>query len=221
MQVEDNLAYLMRDRWHGHSRLLRIRSARHYAAPTRSPYPDTIQAGQVIGNHAYLAVGAYGPGLDLLDVGDPSRPTLQSRYRYTTQHSGADVWSDGSLAYLADTGGIRILDVTDPSHPWPRGSLDTIGQPTQLQVVGDLVYVADAAGGLADPACACGSLFVGSIPADSCAIDHLHKLRRDLLGVESSLRPQTLNTPNCREYAAWPRCARYATMMYIAIQSDL
>jgi hypothetical protein len=101
-----------------------------------------------IGNLAYLATGEYGPGVDLLDVSDPSRPTLQGRYRYRTQNSGVDVWSDGKLVYLVDTGGIRILDATDPTHPLPRGSVDTIGRPTQLQAVGDLVYVADTAGGL-------------------------------------------------------------------------
>ncbi len=55
----------------------------------------------------------------------------------------------GNLALLADgTGGLRVVDVGDPTGPVDLGAIDTPGIAADVAAVGDLAYVADGAGGL-------------------------------------------------------------------------
>ena len=57
---------------------------------------------------------------------------------------GAGVVLSGDYAYLAGgTGGLRIIDVSEPHNPVEIGTLDTPGQAMDVAVQGDYAYVAD------------------------------------------------------------------------------
>ncbi|MFH0793878.1 MAG: hypothetical protein V2A74_07595 [bacterium] len=64
----------------------------------------------------YLADGNYG-GLKIVDVSNPTSPTLLSRL--LTADYADDVLVRGNLVYVADRqGGARIVDVSDPRNPF-------------------------------------------------------------------------------------------------------
>jgi hypothetical protein len=97
------------------------------------------------GSLAYVADGASG--LQIVDVSNPSSPTL--RGSYDTPGSANGVFVDGGLAYVAgQTAGLLIIDVSNPSSPTLRGSYDTPGWAEGVFVVGGLAYVADQWAGL-------------------------------------------------------------------------
>ena len=61
-------------------------------------------------------------------------------------------WRSGSYAYVADGGGLRVIDVANPIAPTEMGFCDTPGYGTGsasgVAVAGDYAYVADGDGGL-------------------------------------------------------------------------
>jgi len=55
----------------------------------------------------------------------------------------------GDYAYVADgSGGLRVVDVSDPAHPTEVGFYATPGDARDVAVAGDYIYVADFVGGL-------------------------------------------------------------------------
>ncbi len=60
-----------------------------------------------------------------------------------------DIEVIGSLAYVASGGGeLRILDVSDPTQPTPRGRFDATSFANGIDVAGNLAYLASGFGGL-------------------------------------------------------------------------
>ncbi|MBX3743996.1 MAG: hypothetical protein KF833_01675 [Verrucomicrobiae bacterium] len=82
--------------------------------------------------------------------------TFNARQSIMTHRGGHDsrnlthaVHVVGNRAYLADaTGGIQVLDVTDPDRPVRLGFHVTGGRATDVQVVGNRAYVANGTPGL-------------------------------------------------------------------------
>jgi hypothetical protein len=71
---------------------------------------------------AFVA-GRYG-GLAVVDVHDLNNPVLDTAVLRTG--SAIDVHVDGNLCYVTgETDGLRLLDVTDPTHPVYLSGLDT------------------------------------------------------------------------------------------------
>ena len=102
----------------------------------------------VFGNYMY--VGNHGEGggeLQILNVTDPSDINQTAIY-----NPGGTVFAvhvEDGTAYLADYQlGLLVVDVSDPENPVRIGSFFDGGGAINLDVVGDLVYVADRAGGL-------------------------------------------------------------------------
>lgn len=112
----------------------------------RAPYVAR-SAIAVEGNLAYLAAGENG--LLIIDATNPAGLTL--RGKYVTIGFAADVQVVGNLAYVAAGSHLRILDVSDPSHPIQRGSYFLHSQYAPgillpvgvggIQVRGNLAYV--------------------------------------------------------------------------------
>ncbi|MCG3220376.1 MAG: hypothetical protein H7641_03265, partial [Candidatus Heimdallarchaeota archaeon] len=58
-----------------------------------------------------------------------------------------DVFIDGNYAYVTDDlTGLNVVDISDPSNPFPIGSFDTSGIAYSVQVAGDCVFLADYGG---------------------------------------------------------------------------
>ncbi len=96
---------------------------------------------------------ALPAGLPLPDssVARPLQPTQQDGFELVSHTAGSyhDVaLGQGGLAYLGDTLGLRVLDVSDPTQPVEVGFLATGGAIVDVELVGDLAYLADYANGL-------------------------------------------------------------------------
>ncbi|MFC1765993.1 hypothetical protein ACFL6U_28440 [Planctomycetota bacterium] len=66
-----------------------------------------------------------------------------------TPGSACDIVLSGTTAYIADRhGGLRILDVSDPTSPLEIGFVDTPGEAWGVAVSGSITYVADGENGL-------------------------------------------------------------------------
>jgi hypothetical protein len=106
----------------------------------------TVQAVALQGNYAYVGVGSR---LVVLDISDPAHPTAVGQ-------SGVmpdivqNVVVSGTLAYIADgdLGGLRIINIANPTAPTEVGFYDTPGEARDVAVAGRYAYVADGGDGL-------------------------------------------------------------------------
>ncbi|MBA4368790.1 MAG: hypothetical protein C0403_14280 [Desulfobacterium sp.] len=109
----------------------------------------------VFDKYAFLADG--DKGLKIINISDPSAPTLVGSY--DTPGDANKVWVRGAsantiYAYIADGDkGIRAIDVSDPTHPVdfaPVLAYDTSGFASDIAVnePGDMVIVGDGSAGL-------------------------------------------------------------------------
>jgi hypothetical protein len=55
---------------------------------------------------------------------------------------------DGRAYLAARDAGVRIVDVTNPARPRAVGRVDTPGEAWDVEVAGNLLYVADGSAGL-------------------------------------------------------------------------
>lgn len=121
------------------------------------PSVGFIYSFAVGGSLVYLGISdgtaARRGGLEIYDVEDPSAPRFVGGHRLAPGQSYtgvSDVVVDGGRAYLAAGGvgsyQVHILDITDPSHPFPLGKFTTDGSALDLEVRGSLAYVATARG---------------------------------------------------------------------------
>jgi Ca2+-binding RTX toxin-like protein len=100
---------------------------------------------QVVGNYAYVA--DYTSGLQIIDISNPTTPTLKGNYNTSGWAWGVQVV--GNYAYVADyESGLQIIDISNPTTPTLKGNYYTSGYARGVQVVGNYVYVADAYSGL-------------------------------------------------------------------------
>lgn len=113
----------------------------------------------VQGHYAYLVSTAQkkdtlnnwigNPGLRIIDIADPSAPTLTASV--VTPEGALDVAvnESGTYAYLASTvAGLIIIDISDATSPMLVGSYATPGAAHGVAVRGQYAYVADHYRGL-------------------------------------------------------------------------
>jgi hypothetical protein len=87
----------------------------------------------------------HGSHLDIINVQDPANPQHIAHY----QAPCPGLFVKGSLLYTAEgQNGLRILDMSIPTHPKIIGHYDTGGFAFDVYIEDDLAYVADASGGL-------------------------------------------------------------------------
>ncbi|MGE3062915.1 MAG: T9SS type A sorting domain-containing protein, partial [bacterium] len=99
----------------------------------------------VSGDYAYVA--DRSSGLQIIDISNPSSPTLKGSYN--TPGYALGVYVSGSYAYVADSyDGLQIIDISNPSSPTLKGSYDTPGYALGVYVSGSYAYVADDSSGL-------------------------------------------------------------------------
>jgi uncharacterized repeat protein (TIGR01451 family) len=99
----------------------------------------------VQGDYAYIG---EGPRLTILDISDPSDPTLVGK---TDPLPGVvqNVTVSGSYAYVADKGGgLRVVDVSDPANPSEVGVYVAPADVLGVYVVDSTAYVAAGGSGL-------------------------------------------------------------------------
>ncbi len=85
------------------------------------------------------------PRLAIMNVSDPSHPTLLSQYSHGSYGCLRDVVVSGSYAYLAIRDrGIQVVDVSDKEHPVQVRTIRLAGKnrPWRIVVNGSFLYVA-------------------------------------------------------------------------------
>jgi|GEM_PF-6576497 len=107
------------------------------------PSTETFDV-QVVGTLAYIGTSV---GLIIVDVSQPSTPTLLGKY--ATLGTVSEMQLLNSHLYVA-TGaeGLSIVDVQNPAVPTVRGRLDTPGYAYAVDVEGSLGAVADGEAGV-------------------------------------------------------------------------
>ena len=68
----------------------------------------------VAGDMAYVAAG-YSGGLQIIDVSNPAAPLLRSQVSGFFNAYAVAV-DGGGMAYVAEGGNLRLVDVSDPAH---------------------------------------------------------------------------------------------------------
>lgn len=101
---------------------------------------------QIIGDLAYVT--GSDTGMQIIDVSNPISPTLLNNPS-SSEQSGSSIAVVGNRAYLGISIGadnprneLQIFDVSDPVSPTLLGSFTTPETIRDIQVVGDLAYVA-------------------------------------------------------------------------------
>jgi hypothetical protein len=110
------------------------------------PLPtDTYFAGELTGlalRESLAFVGGGTAGLHLVDLADPAFPHLIT----TLPGEAYDIATIGKLVFVSKLyGGIRIVDVSNPSKPGVVGAIKGKWSVSDMQAVGDYLYVANYA----------------------------------------------------------------------------
>jgi hypothetical protein len=107
----------------------------------QSPYGSTTESGLRILNvstpSAPIQVGSYPTAQDVNEV------AVENGYVYLTESSAST-----SNTSRNTTGGVRVIDVRNPTAPAEVGFYNTAGQAYQVTTAGEFAYVADGHGGL-------------------------------------------------------------------------
>jgi hypothetical protein len=135
----------------------------------------------IASNYAYLTcIQSYWPldqaALVIASISAPASPTTKSTLPMAgvLYEGSMDVAVAGGYAYVANTvNGLRIIDVSDPAHPFEAGAYAGVGAASGVAVRGDYAYVAAGNAGLhvvdvSDPA---HPAWVGAFETPGAAAD--------------------------------------------------
>ncbi len=102
---------------------------------------STAYGVAIAGDYAY--VGDAVAGLKVIDISDPSNPTIVGGYNTPGESWGVAI--AGDYAYVADgsAGGLQVIDISDPAIPTLAGSYNTPGSATDVAISGDYAFVTD------------------------------------------------------------------------------
>jgi hypothetical protein len=107
--------------------------------------PDNAQRVFVAGDYAFVA--DLTTGLLVIDISDPTTPTLAGSYN--TTGNAKDVCVSGDYAFVADDlDGLAVIDISDPTTPTLAGSYNTMGNAWGVSVEGDYAFVGGYSTGL-------------------------------------------------------------------------
>jgi hypothetical protein len=99
----------------------------------------------VTGNHAYLATGASG--LTIVNITNPAAPIVASTTAAGGIARGVAVRENIAVVVSDNTNTLRTFDVTNPSAPVQRGSVNLTGSLKDVHLNGTLAAVAAYTGG--------------------------------------------------------------------------
>jgi len=101
---------------------------------------------EFVENYAYIVAGT---DFLILDVNDPTNPTIVAKSSFAIVTYAEDISISGDFAYIADRyDGLIIINITDPFSPNSIASFSTPGTARGVCVAGDYAYIADGGSGL-------------------------------------------------------------------------
>ena len=93
-------------------------------------------------------VGCRYAGISILNASAKESPQIIGRYLDDDGGEALGVWGDGEYLYVADTFGVEVLDVKDPTGPYEIGEYGRVNGAHDLYVDGMFVYIAEGRKGL-------------------------------------------------------------------------
>lgn len=97
------------------------------------------------GHYAFVTV--QNGGLQIVDLSNPSSPTVVARWP-ETGGTFPGLSLSGNFAFLTSAGGLQVLDISTVTQPVAVGLTSVPGQLTSVAVAGDYAYVAAGSSGL-------------------------------------------------------------------------
>jgi len=139
------------------------------ASPAMIGHGDVINDGVdmcVSGSRAYLVGGSK---LEVVDVADDSQPVSLGWVYVAESLNCVDVL--GEYAYVGTYwNGMRVVDTSNPASMVEIASVETLGRPWDIRIVGERAYIADGKGlavfDLSDP--------TSPTPISSCDLSAWH-----------------------------------------------
>jgi hypothetical protein len=113
--------------------------------PVEVGFNDTLGIAQGVAvSGSYACVAARSAGLRIIDVSSPSSPVEVGAC--DTWGSAHGVTVSGNHAYLAETEGFAVIDISDPWNPSRVNTYELAGvtSPRSVVVSGSRAYLADA-----------------------------------------------------------------------------
>jgi Ca2+-binding RTX toxin-like protein len=101
--------------------------------------PGNANSIKVIGNLVFVT--DEGQGLQILNVSDPTTPTLVGSYDTTGTARGIDIV--GNYAYIGDGTALQVLDISNTAAPNLVATYNTNGTARGIDVQGLSAYVAE------------------------------------------------------------------------------
>ncbi|MFX0093820.1 MAG: LVIVD repeat-containing protein, partial [Candidatus Hodarchaeota archaeon] len=98
-------------------------------------------------------IGGGQAGLEIINISDPSSPQRVTRYKEPATTYPWAVQVVGNIAFLANGyitagAGLSILDISNHTSPILLGNYSTDGDATDIEVIGNLVYLTSSFGRL-------------------------------------------------------------------------
>jgi hypothetical protein len=90
----------------------------------------------------------YAASTTALQIYDASDPQALPLLGSLDVPDPRDVEISGTLAYVASDSGVQVVSAADPAQPHLLASYATFAAASDVEVVGDLIYVAEGEGGL-------------------------------------------------------------------------
>lgn len=149
--------------------------------PTATPSALPISQGQAklvsqiggesraLASHGNLIYLGSGPRLLVIDVSEPANPHKVGESQILGDSTIRAIEISAGHAYVSTgTGGLWVLDLSDPLHPAISAHLDMPGEIQGMAVEGDFVYLADGFGEfhILDASQAQAPQLIGSIPVE-------------------------------------------------------
>ncbi len=117
----------------------------------------------VSGNYAYVASDYQG--LKVVDISDPSNPSVVRQYpSQSYQLYAVDVAVSGGLVLTAVRGGLDIASLTDPADPVSVGIFQTLASISSAKASGDDIFTAGVGLGVMDASNPANPEFFGYLP---------------------------------------------------------
>lgn len=149
IDVVGDIAFLAMNHWSGAYWVVNV------SDPLNPKTITTSNAGggwsqnsvQVVGNYLYSTTGS-DYRFYVVNITDPSLPEYYGEGWTSNNQAQNTLLVEGSLAYVAVTGGrVDIFNISE-QYSFPVGYLNLTGEPTELSISGDLLFVANSLGGL-------------------------------------------------------------------------
>lgn len=100
----------------------------------------------ISGNYAYVVSDSGNNSIYIIDISDPTTPSEISNLDVGTFTDLTNIIVSGKYAYITaenlTTGGLIIVDISNPVSPFIKGSLSTITNAYGIDIVGKYVYIA-------------------------------------------------------------------------------